>query len=135
MRAGTSGQQKDPSMRTLLQTSAIGAAAFLASPAWAAEPSRPPSCSVENREARIVHSDPVEVPWQAKAFHQTGTSVLEIALAPNGVVTSAKIARSSGSRALDDAALKAVSNVSFAAEIVACRNVPGTYRLDVIFDN
>lgn len=66
-------------------------------------------------------------------FHGTATAYVEVSLDPAGKIAAAKIFRSSGVQALDDAALRAASQSTFSPKISGCKAVPGDYLFKVTF--
>ncbi len=62
---------------------------------------------------------PPEYPEQAEDMEQTGTTVMQFLIGPDGEVISSRVAVSSGHESLDDAAIRALSECKFKPAIGA----------------
>jgi protein TonB len=58
----------------------------------------------------MIHAPPPRYPRESRRRHEQGTVLLAVLLATDGSVETLRIARSSGYRRLDEAALDAVQN-------------------------
>jgi TonB family protein len=94
------------------------------SPAPPPTPSPTPSCPVRVVAARTVHAI---TPPYPDGVYVDGTVDVLVTLSSSGAVVSTSINRSSGTYALDAAALKAVRESTFAPAYVNCVAVGGTY--------
>jgi TonB family protein len=76
---------------------------------------------------------PLEYPVLARVLGQSGTTLVEVTLAANGTVTRAAIYRSSGSSALDRAAVNAAVATHYRSTLVRCEPQPGSYLFEANF--
>jgi protein TonB len=107
-------------------------AASISMPALAA-PERPASCLAAHTQASVLRSVEPDYPTLAAMQHLTGTSVIRIDLSERGTVLSTAILQSSGSRALDRAALQTAREAAYQPETQACKPISGSYALEVHF--
>jgi protein TonB len=107
-------------------------AASISMPALAA-PERPASCLTAHAQASIVRSVEPDYPTLAAMQHVTGTSVVQVDLSERGTVLSTAILKSSGSRALDRAAMQTARETIYQPETQACKPISGSYALEVHF--
>ena len=99
-----------------------------AAPAATPAATQKPSCESPNSEARTVTKAKPDYPASALMQGITGTAEIAVTLDATGQVQSLAVARTSGNRALDEAALSAARNSSYAPETRECEPVAGTYR-------
>lgn len=90
-------------------------------------------CANPQADAAVRTAFPPELPEIARLQGTSGTAYLKIDLTPEGALANASIIQSSGSNALDQAALTAVRESSFAPEIHDCAPVGGSYVYVVDF--
>lgn len=93
-----------------------------------------PGCAQPDREARTIDTVQLQAPEIAREQGLTGTAQVEVTLRPDGGVQSVAIYKSSGSTALDDAALAAARQTTYAAARRNCEPVPGSYLFTAEFD-
>jgi len=67
------------------------------------------------------------IPPEAKAKHLSGSGVILVHVRPDGTVERAEVARSSGHKILDDAALAAFSQWQFIAGRLSKATIPFTF--------
>lgn len=82
-----------------------------APPAPATPPAPPaPPATVDGGDmsASMIHAPPPRYPRESRRLREEGTVVLSVLLGVDGTVAEIRVARSSGHRRLDDAALSAV---------------------------
>lgn len=90
-------------------------------------------CANPQADAAVRSAFAPEIPEIARQQGSTGTVYLKIDLMPDGTLAGAGIARSSGNPALDQAALRATRESSFAPAIQSCSPVGGSYVYIVDF--
>ena len=117
------------------------AAAFLALPfaglattSSQAQSAARPMCAEPQADARIARSITAEYPELARMEDAKGTALVQVDLLPTGDLAGVSIAKSSGNRYLDEAALGAARQTGFDAEIRDCAKVGGTYLVAVNFE-
>lgn len=103
----------------------------------AAEPEQAarPSCSVPSASAAVIRMVPADTPAIAKLLGLTGIAMVQITLSNSGTLERARIAKSSGSKWLDAAAIDAVHEQGYSPEINECQAVSGTYLVSVDFND
>jgi protein TonB len=74
-----------------------------------------------------------EEPPLAQEQGAVGTVAVQVDLSSTGAVVSASISSSSGNKLLDDAALQAAKQTSYAPQIKDCQKVAGSYLFRVRF--
>lgn len=97
-----------------------------AGPAIVAPPPTP-SCANPNVAARAVDAISPDTPQAAQEAGAIGSVEIEVSLAASGAVTSVAVLRSAGFVPLDDAALRAARQSTYAPEVRDCRPVAGDY--------
>lgn len=90
-------------------------------------PAATPSCANPNVAAHAVDAISPETPQAAQEAGAIGSVQIEVSLAASGAVTSVAVLRSAGFAPLDDAALRAARQSTYAAEVRDCRPVAGDY--------
>jgi TonB family protein len=97
----------------------------------APEPAKPPCF----RDVTVQNGVTPAYPASAAAAGIGETQVtVRVDVASDGSVRSSRIYKSSGNRALDDAALAAAAKSTYLPKIVNCKTVDGTYDYIVTFD-
>lgn len=86
-----------------------------------------PSCANPNVEAHAIDAISPDTPRAAQEAGAIGTVQVEVSLAASGAVTSVAVLRSAGFAPLDDAALRAARQSTYAPEVRDCRPVAGDY--------
>jgi protein TonB len=107
-----------------------------APPAPTAPPGTPkPACKTPYQDATVVQQAQPEYPDQAR---EQGLGEVQVAvrvtIGPSGSLVNAAIAQSAGNMALDQAALAAARQSTYAPKIVNCEPVTGDYLFRVTFD-
>jgi protein TonB len=115
-------------------TGAPAEKAATAPPAPPAPTSTPkPACANPNIEATTTNAVQPETPDIAREQGATGTTQVKVTLTPTGSVTSATVYKSSGNQALDNAAVMAAKQSTYAPAVENCVKVPGDYIFRVDF--
>lgn len=86
-----------------------------------------PSCANPNVEAHAIDAVSPDTPQAAQEAGAIGTVQVEVSLAASGAVTSVAVLRSAGFAPLDNAALRAARQSTYAPEVRDCRPVAGDY--------
>lgn len=94
-----------------------------------------PACTAPDVPARTIEAVTPEAPQSALQEGVTGVADVRVDLAANGDVLAVSIYRSSGSLALDQAALRAARSSRYAAALQECRPAAGSYIFKAEFDN
>ena len=94
----------------------------------AAQSMCPPSA-----DARLTSTLTADYPEIVRDKGITGTALVRVYLMTNGDLAGAEIDMSTGNRYLDEAALHAVRESSFAPAVSECNNVAGSYLVEVDF--
>ncbi len=90
-------------------------------------PTPKPSCAQPHVDAAVTRAVEPDYPELARRQGVTGTTQIKVTLADSGAVTDAQVYVSSGSSALDAAAIAAARRSTYAPEIVDCRQRAGSY--------
>ena len=98
-------------------------------------PTPKPVCSAPYVEAATIEKYAPEMPEIAKEQGLSGSAQVEVNLSASGQVTAAKIYVSTGSTALDNAAIEAARRTTYTPKIVDCDRVPGSYLFRVDFQS
>jgi TonB family protein len=114
---------------------AVAPLAIATAPAGAQGVDVPNSCSVPNVQAATVYGAVADRPQLADQMHLSGTTLVQVDLDETGNLISAEVAKSSGVRAFDRAALEAARASKFRPAIQNCTATPGSYLFEVDFDN
>ena len=77
--------------------------------------------------------DVADIPADVRAANKSGTAAIEVALDPQGKVTSAAVAQSSGNSGLDAVAAEMARNATYSPKLQSCKPVAGTYTFTVHF--
>lgn len=93
-----------------------------------------PSCAAPDEEAHVKRTVQLQEPQVAREQGLAGTTQVEVSLASDGSVERTSVYRSSGSTLLDDAALIAARETTYAAAESNCRSVSGSYLFTAEFD-
>jgi protein TonB len=93
----------------------------------------PPACAVPNVAATATQLAQPVYPESAQQLGISGAVEVLVSLAPDGGVTDATIYKTSGSAALDQAAIRAARASTYSPDIVDCQAVAGTYTFHVSF--
>jgi len=101
----------------------------------AAAPTPKPACADPFREATMTNGVAPEYPESAKEQGLGAVTVLvKITLSPGASVESASVLSSSGNMAIDQAAMIAARQSSYAPKLSNCQPVEGTYSFRASFD-
>lgn len=92
-----------------------------------AAPPPTPSCANPNVAAHAIDAISPDTPQAAQEAGAIGTVQVEVSLAASGAVTSVAVLRSAGFAPLDNAALRAARQSTYAPEVRDCRPVAGDY--------
>ena len=86
------------------------------------------ACSEPDRNAVVIKAQEPEYPKSAQSLRLGSVSVeIEVTIDPSGNLVGAHVYKSSGNRAIDEAALAAASGSKYSSKIVNCRAVTGDY--------
>ncbi|MEO6991484.1 MAG: TonB family protein [Candidatus Baltobacteraceae bacterium] len=97
-------------------------------------PTPKPQCAVPNKEATMTNGVQPDTPEIAKQAGATGTVNVEVTLTAGGSVVSTSVYKSSGNSALDQAAIAAAKQSSFAPATKDCQPVGGSYLFRADFE-
>ncbi len=78
-------------------------------------------------------ADPPDIPADVRASKISGTSAIQVHVDPQGRVTSASLATSSGNAGLDRIALQAAKAATYSAALVKCKPVASVYTFTMKF--
>ena len=85
---------------------------------------------VGSAKALAIYAPRPQYPYEARARRQTGAGVVNLVIDPStGVVKNAEMARSTGHKILDNAALSAFRQWRFRPGLVAMVNIPITFTM------
>jgi protein TonB len=93
----------------------------------------PPACAVPNADAKATQEAQPVYPESAQQLGISGAVDVLVSLAADGGVTAATIYKSSGSAALDQAAIRAARASTYSPDIVNCQAIAGSYTFHVSF--
>jgi protein TonB len=93
----------------------------------------PPACAVPNVEAKATQLAQPVYPESAQQLGTSGDVDVLVSLSPAGAVTATTIYKTSGSAALDQAAIRAARASTYSPDIVDCQAVAGSYTFHVSF--
>lgn len=91
------------------------------------------SCATSSSNAALDGLPFVHVPTIASARGDSGTSIVQIDLRPDGTLAHYALAQSSGNSVLDDSAVRTARMTRYQPEIQNCTAVAGSYLLYVVF--
>lgn len=100
------------------------------------QPTKAPSAPAVTQpvfDAAYLNNPPPEYPRLARRAHQQGTVMLNVMVSAAGTASEVNVAQSSGSDALDDAALRAVKRWRFVPAKRGSEPVAGWVRVPVVF--
>ena len=105
-------------------------------PVSTAPPGTPkPACKTPYQDATVVNQAQPEYPDSARDLGLGEVQVaVTVTIGPSGNLVDAKIAQSAGNMALDQAALAAARQSTYAPKIVDCQPTTGSYYFKVTFD-
>ena len=105
-------------------------------PASTAPPGTPkPACKTPYQDATVVNQAQPEYPDAARDQGLGEVQVaVQVTIGPSGGLIDAKIAQSANNMALDQAALAAARQSTYAPKVVNCQPVTGDYLFRVTFD-
>lgn len=93
-----------------------------------------PQCKVPYQDATATNAVQPDYPDSAREMGLGNVTVeVEVTVGPTGQLTAASIAHSGGNMAIDQAALRAARNSTYAPKIVNCKPVSGTYLFQADF--
>lgn len=78
-------------------------------------------------------ADPIEIPPEVRALKKSGTAAIQVQLDPQGNVTNATIAQSSGNPGLDEVATQMAKSATYTPALTKCKPVASTYTFTVQF--
>lgn len=93
-----------------------------------------PTCDRPHTNAAVVRAAQPAYPAIAELLGDSGVAYVKVDLSPAGKVVGAAISRSSGSHALDKAALEATNATEFQPERINCLPTGGSYGFIVSFE-
>lgn len=76
---------------------------------------------------------PVDIPPEARASKANGTAAIAVQIDPQGRVTGASVARSSGNTGLDAVAMEMAKGATYTPALVKCKPVASAYTFTVKF--
>jgi len=95
----------------------------------------PPKCKTPYQDATVVQQVTPDYPESARELGLGEVTVqVEVTISPSGSLQSAKLYSQSGNMALDQAALSAAKQSTYAPKVVNCDPIEGTYLFKVTFD-
>src|SRR5579872_2570965 len=105
-------------------------------PVSTAPPGTPkPACKTPYQDATVVNQAQPEYPDSARDLGLGEVQVaVTVTIGPTGNLVDAKISQSAGNMALDQAALAAARQSTYAPKIVDCQPTTGSYYFRVTFD-
>jgi TonB family protein len=105
-------------------------------PVSTAPPGTPkPACKTPYQDATVVNQVTPEYPDQARDLGLGEVQVaVEVTIGPQGNLIDAKIAQTANNMSMDQAALAAARQSTYAPKIVNCQPTTGTYLFRVTFD-
>jgi TonB family protein len=118
---------------SLTVAAALGAILLNGAPVAAHGQASQTSCSVSSAPATIRDVVSADAPLIAQILGETGVAMVQVSLSNSGALESATIAKSSGSKWLDAAALTTAREQRYSPEISDCQAVGGTYLVSVDF--
>jgi TonB family protein len=86
-----------------------------------------PACANPNVDARILGRVIPEYPDSVRQLGIAGTAEIRVSLAANGAVQATSVVRSSGNGTLDQIAMRAARQSTYAGEIRNCERTPSSY--------
>jgi|GEM_PF-5545061 len=103
-------------------------------PATASRNAEPePKCTYPYRSALAIKKASANYPESARAQHASGRVMVIVTLATDGSVVAVKVYLGSGTQALDDEAMRAAANSTYAPETFRCEALSGSYTFVVDF--
>jgi|SRR5579884_843791 len=94
-----------------------------------------PACKTPYQDATVVQQATAEYPENARELGLGEVQVaVQVTIGPSGNLVNAKIAQSANNMSLDNAALAAARQSTYAPKIVDCQPVQGDYLFRVTFD-
>lgn len=94
-----------------------------------------PACKTPYQDATVVQQSQPDYPDSARELGLgTVTVSIEVTIAPSGSLETATVSQSSNNAALDNAAVAAAKQSTYAPKIVNCTPVEGQYLFKVTFD-
>ena len=105
-------------------------------PVSTAPPGTPkPACKTPYQDATVVNQVTPEYPDQARDLGLGEVQVaVEVTISPSGSLVDAKIAQSANNMSMDQAAIAAAKQSTYAPKVVNCQPVQGDYLFRVTFD-
>lgn len=76
---------------------------------------------------------PYEIPPDVRASRASGTAQIQVQIDPQGAVTGATIAQSSGNAGLDAVAMQVAKSLAYMPALVKCKPVASTYTYSMKF--
>jgi protein TonB len=107
----------------------------IAPPETPAQPTTAALSTCAEKNAAVAFAQPADLPPLARIMNITGSTYVQIDLAPSGALAGASVLRSSGYGLLDRAALQATRGSRFQAAEHNCSAVGGSYVFAVDFDS
>jgi TonB family protein len=120
----------------------VAASGLIATPAPVATPAATPApvatqagaCASANAAPAIQATpDVADIPAAARASKTSGTAAIHVALDPQGHVTDASVAQSTGNAGLDAVAMQMARNAIYSPKYDGCKAVAGVYTFTVRF--
>ena len=76
---------------------------------------------------------PYEIPPDVRASRASGTAHIQVQIDPQGAVTGATVAQSSGNAGLDGVAMQVAKSLTYTPALVKCKPVASTYTYSMKF--
>ena len=105
-----------------------------AAPSPSPSPTKP-ACANPKADATATQKVTPDMPEVARQMGATGTAQIKVTLDAKGNVTATSIYKSTGNRALDQAALQAAQQSKYSPDIRDCVGVAGSYLYVVTFES
>jgi TonB family protein len=121
----------------VLGTGSLPFTPLLAAPASANPPAGvgiSVSCRSAHTDAAVLFAAPADMPTIGHEMGFSGTTYLEVDLAPNGKLAATRVVGSSGDALVDAAAISAARSSTFRPETVNCVPISGRYLHVVKFE-
>lgn len=77
--------------------------------------------------------DPAQIPPEARASKASGTAAIHVEIDPQGRITGASVAQSSGNEGLDGVAMEMAKAATYTPALVKCKPVASVYTFTVKF--
>jgi TonB family protein len=133
--AVTSRGTKGPPVARVVAPVSGKTSAPAATPAPAASPtSLAQACSQHDISPAVrASAPPIDIPPDVRASKASGTAQIQVQIDPQGSVTAAAVAQSSGNAGLDGLAVQMARSATYSPALVKCKPVASVYTYSVRF--